>query len=203
MQDVMVDLETLGNSAGCVVISIGAVAFDPATGEIDDGFYTSVNVRSSIVHGLRFDQDTLNWWDKQSAEAREALTAAYKADSPRIVAALGATGAYLRRWGGADRVRVWGNGSDFDNSILTACYRAIGENAPWAFWNSRCFRTLKNLHPEIAAPERKGVHHNALDDAKHQAEHALMIFAARKQPAKLFDFSKLTLPAVKEDDLIG
>ena len=34
MSEVMVDLETLGNGSNAAIISIGAVGFDPASGQI-------------------------------------------------------------------------------------------------------------------------------------------------------------------------
>ena len=33
---------------------------------------------------------------------------------------------YLSRFGGANAVRVWGNGADFDNAILSEAARAAG-----------------------------------------------------------------------------
>jgi exodeoxyribonuclease VIII len=73
---------------------------------------------------------------------------------------------------GFKRVKVWGNGSDFDNAILSCCYGATGREVPWDFWHNRCYRTLKALRP---GPKlvREGTYHNALDDAKSQALHAI------------------------------
>ena len=33
MQDIMIDLETLGTRAGCIVLSISAVSFDAVSGK--------------------------------------------------------------------------------------------------------------------------------------------------------------------------
>lgn len=177
MKDVMVDLETLGNTPGSAILSIGAVAFDPETGEIDDpGLYTVINVNSCVVAGLRFDQDTLDWWAQQSDEARKVLKMAWsQGGSMRLTDALHSFSRYVDRFGGSG-ARVWGNGADFDNAMLSAAYKAAGIAPGWKFWNSRCFRTLKNLYPKVTF-ERVGTHHNALDDAKTQAVHALRIFA--------------------------
>lgn len=176
MKDVMVDLETLGNTPGSAFLSIGAVAFDPDTGEIDDpGFYSVVNVHSCVIAGLRFDQDTLDWWAKQSEAARQVLKEAWSPNAPRLADALHGFSRYVHEHGGAS-ARVWGNGADFDNALLTAAFKAAGIAPGWKFWNSRCFRTLKNLYPKITV-ERIGTFHNALDDAKTQAVHALRIFA--------------------------
>jgi len=71
-------------------------------------------------------------------------------------------------------------GSDFDNAILYAAYAASGLEQAWEYWNSRCFRTLKALVPHVKM-EKGGVAHNALDDAKNQALHAVKLFALARE----------------------
>jgi exodeoxyribonuclease VIII len=78
---------------------------------------------------------------------------------------------------GRKGLKVWGNGSDFDNAILAACYAAVGQPLPWDFWHNRCYRTLKALRPELKL-QRQGTYHNALDDAKTQAQHAIQLLEA-------------------------
>jgi hypothetical protein len=180
-QDIMLDLETLGNSAGCAILSIGAVAFDPETGELGEEFYRVVNTNSCVVAGLTFDQGTLDWWKKQSPGARQVLRDAYAETALTLNAALHDFSRYLHRATGGRQPRLWGNGADFDNPILAAAYKAARiDQQPWKFWDNRCYRTLKNLHPEVPLPARTGTHHNALDDAKTQAEHALQIFGTAR-----------------------
>ncbi|MHB0978446.1 MAG: 3'-5' exoribonuclease domain-containing protein [Minisyncoccota bacterium] len=53
-------------------------------------------------------------------------------------------------------------------------YHALDMKQPWKFWNNRCYRTLKNMFPEVPFV-RIGIAHDALDDAKSQAEHAVAI----------------------------
>lgn len=67
---------------------------------------------------------------------------------------------------------VWGNGASFDNVILRGAYARNSTPAPWAWWNDRCYRTIKALHREVPM-ERLGTHHNALDDAISQALHLI------------------------------
>jgi hypothetical protein len=69
---------------------------------------------------------------------------------------------------------LWGNGAVFDNVILSNAYAACAIDKPWKFWNDKCYRTLKGLYPQIEL-ERTGTHHNALDDAVSQANHAVKI----------------------------
>ena len=174
MVNVMVDLETLGQRAGCQVLSIGAVAVDPVTGELGEEYYRVVKLGDDNF-GLHIDADTLSWWEKQHPKARKVLTQAKAVRGNRTLdKALVEFNKYLAQFG-PKVVKIWGNGSDFDNAILIACYKATGVQNGWDFWNNRCFRTLKNLAPSIKQ-ERIGTYHNALDDAKTQALHAIKIF---------------------------
>ena len=177
MLDIMVDLETLGNKPGCAILSIGAVAFDTVEQRIDDeGFYRVVSRASCKKAKLHEDPDTIAWWEKQSKAACQVLEEAEAKEALTLKAALLELNLYLTSFGPAKKIRVWGNGSDFDNAILCLCYKAAGVQMPWDFWNNRCFRTLKNLAPHVKVG-RTGMYHNALDDARTQADHALKIFA--------------------------
>lgn len=168
---VMVDLETLGRRAGCAILSIGAVYFDEE-GVGDESFYAVVSTKSCDAAGLHKDQDTVDWWEKQSPEARTVLDEASVAGMD-LADALDLFGVFVK---GA---KVWGNGADFDNAILYACYAAVGKEVPWKFWDSRCYRTLKGLFPTVKFV-RQGTYHNALDDARSQAEHASEILRSMK-----------------------
>lgn len=170
MQDVMVDLETLGTQAGCVVLSIGAVRFGP--GGLGEEFYAVVSRDDSETHGLVTDADTLAWWQRQSAEASAVLKAAASDEALALKVAL----QQFRKWVPA-RPRIWGNGAGFDNPILAALYKKAGVPLPWKFWDERCYRTLKNMFPQVEEGTRGGTYHNALDDAKHQAQHAARCLA--------------------------
>lgn len=178
MRDVMIDLETLGQRPGSVILSIGAVPFSPATGFCEPGFYSTISVRSSLAAGATIDADTLDWWRKQSPEAKQVVRDALSDAAPDLRQVLTFLREGLRCICKPDVLRVWGNGASFDNVLLTAAYRQIGQDAPWRFWNDRCFRTLKSTFPGHE-PARAGVHHNALDDAAHQAKWANAIAKAR------------------------
>lgn len=166
----MVDLETLGNGSHAVIISIGAVEFDPDTGLIGRGFYETVDPQSCVDAGLKMDASTVMWWMQQDAAAR----AAFDRPGRHLNAVLLDFAIWFPE--GAD---LWGNGATFDNVILGNAYRAVSFNRPWKFSNDRCYRTLKNLRPDIELV-RTGTHHNALDDAKTQAQHAVRILQAMK-----------------------
>jgi hypothetical protein len=76
MEHVMIDLETLGRRAGCSILSIGAVAFDPKTKQLGKELYVVVNRQSCNAAELHEDLETLDWWNKQSEAAKTVLTEA-------------------------------------------------------------------------------------------------------------------------------
>jgi DNA polymerase III alpha subunit (gram-positive type) len=161
---VMLDIETLGTCTGSVILAIGAVKF--GNNQILDHFYERVSPESCVQIGLKMDISTVMWWMKQSDEARLEITK----EGTAIIPVLQKFGAWI-----ADSdAEIWGNGAAFDNAQLVAAYQAALIHAPWEFWNDRCYRTMKNLFPDVQA-ERKGTLHHALDDAIHQAFHLMDI----------------------------
>ena len=173
--NVMLDLETLGTRAGCAILAIGAVRFGtdmPAvTGET---FYTVVNTASCVSrYGLKVDPKTEQWWRGQSDGARKVLQEAREC-RVGLREALVNFDAWLNTQGNKNTLRIWGNGADFDNPIITACYDVCGMEPPWQFWNNRCFRSLRNL-PGLPARKKKVAAHHALQDAVDQANEAVEI----------------------------
>jgi hypothetical protein len=175
MQNTMVDLETLGTVPGCVILSIGAVAFDPMTGQMDEGFYTVIHRPTCTEAFLTVDPATEAWWRNQGAEARVVLEQSQdKKCAVPLRAGLAMLNDYLNKHGGKRNARLWGNGADFDNAILSCAYDAVNMKPGWEFWNNRCYRTLKNLAPATKLL-REGTYHNALDDARSQVKHLLLL----------------------------
>ena len=168
MKHIMIDLETMGNGKDAAIVAIGAVRF--SRNGIDKELYVPVDLQSSLDAGLKMDASTVLWWMKQNKEAREAIT---KEDGVALQVALELLAALID-----DETTVWCNGASFDFAILATAYRAVGEEVPWKFWNERDFRTIKKLFSDVTAPNDETAH-NALEDAKNQAEHLLDIAHAK------------------------
>lgn len=161
MEHVMLDLETLGTAGDAAIVSIGAVVFG-ADGIAPNPFYCPVRLQSAIDAGLRVDGSTVEWWTRQPDAAR----AVFGEHAAELDSALLAFAQWL-----PGRAKVWGNGASFDNAILASAYRAVGRPLPWKFWNDRCYRTIA---AGIGVRRQQlGTHHNALDDARSQAEHLI------------------------------
>lgn len=176
----MVDLETMGSNPDAPVVSIGAVFFEPSTGETGPEFYQVVDLTSAMNFGAKPDASTILWWMKQSSEARSALLVEDAAD---LDVALTLFSEFLcgNAANGAKSVQVWGNGATFDNVLLKQSYELVGGTAPWRFVNDRDVRTIVELGNAIGINPRydipfEGDKHNALADALHQAKYVSAIW---------------------------
>lgn len=169
----MVDIETLDTAATAVIVSIGAVLFDPYDANAPmEQFYSVLTLDDQIYQGRTISGATIAWWMGQSDAARGVF--AVPVTNEHADAALLRFNTFANRAQG-----VWGNGSDFDNAVLAnanVTFRLKG----WGYSRNRCFRTLKNLAlpREFVKPEREGTHHNALDDAIYQAKYLQAIVKA-------------------------
>lgn len=173
MNNVMIDIETLGKKRGCPVLSIAAVQFDPQTGAVGDVFYERMSYDAAISYGMP-EISTIAWWDKHSVEARDEAFSGTR--QPFDVAA--ELRAFMQNAGG-DCCIPWGNGSVFDITILEGWFDRVnpltdanGEDIyPWKYWNIADLRTLVRLaRINIKDIPFTGDKHNALADALHQVK---------------------------------
>ncbi len=163
IEHVMLDIETLGKGNNACILSIGAVKFNPFTNTIYDSFYVPVDPESCQALGLKIDASTVMWWlAPERDEGRTAMADEVRVDLPSALYG-------FVDWFGEDKP-VWGNGSTFDNVIMSNAFAACNIDQPWKFWNDKCYRTLKGQAKSIKL-KREGTYHNALDDAISQAKH--------------------------------
>jgi exodeoxyribonuclease VIII len=178
MKNIMLDLETMGTRPDAAIIAIGAVNFN--SDRIESRFYEVIDLDSCVDSGGIMEASTVLWWMMQSEAARKAITA----DGCSLLTALQKFNQWCQLVGEKKDLLMFGNGSDFDNVILTATYRRMGMALPWHYTNNRCYRTVKSLYPDIKI-RRDGTKHNALNDAENQANHLMDIFnyAKNNRPA--------------------
>lgn len=167
MQDLMIDIETLGTAANAPVLSVGACYFNRDTGEIGDTFHAKIAPEDALRYG-KMNGATFKWWMGQSDDARSKVVAGTK--SAELVYRKFAE--FCAKHG--INVRPWGNGSSFDITILEVQFgRVLGETPPWKFWNVRDCRTVKDLANSAGfsyTGTLTGTAHSALDDAVFQAK---------------------------------
>ena len=178
MFEIMLDLETMGTGPNAAIVAIGAAAFCPHERRVlGNSFYMPVSLASSVRDGGVMDAGTVQWWLQQGPEARALF--GKESGATQINVALIEFSMWAANVAGTDpkKVKVWGNGADFDNVILASAYKRALLDQPWGTFNNRCYRTIKSLYPEVKM-ERSGTYHHARDDAISQAEHLCRILGA-------------------------
>ncbi len=175
----MLDFETLGTGTDTIVVSLGAVGFNK-NGIIKEKLFL-FDTHDQSLKGRTFTASTLQWWMRQKDEAR-AVFDPEKNPGKRLTLEEFFTEFYAFNLSalkevdeGYDQLKPWGNGANFDLSILEDMYRRHHPNRdqgiPWKFWNVFCFRTFNALTDAkryLARPH--GTHHSALEDARYQAQ---------------------------------
>ncbi|EJK7326750.1 exonuclease [Escherichia coli O2:H6] len=170
----MIDLETMGKNPDAPIISIGAIFFDPQTGDMGPEFSKTIDLETA---GGVIDRDTIKWWLKQSREAQSAILT----DEIPLDDALLQLREFIAENSGEFFVLVWGNGANFDNVILRRSYERQGIPCPWRYHNDRDVRTIVELGKAIDFDARtaipfEGERHYALDDARYQAKYVSAIW---------------------------
>ncbi|EFS9403831.1 exonuclease, partial [Escherichia coli] len=170
----MIDLETMGKNPDAPIISIGAIFFDPQTGDMGPEFSKTIDLDTA---GGVIDRDVIKWWLKQSREAQSAIMT----DEIPLDDALLQLREFIDENSGEFFVQVWGNGANFDNTILRRSYERQGIPCPWRYCNDRDVRTIVELGKAVDFDARtaipfEGERHNALDDARYQAKYVSTIW---------------------------
>ena len=157
----MVDLETLATTPNATILSMGAVTFDPNSTELYADFYHKIELESFDGLDSFIDDNTIEWWSKQSKKAQEeAFDPAGRIDIRKV---LDDFNIFCK-----GSTHFWSHGSTFDIIILEHYFRQLGKPYPWNFWQVRDTRTLFDLGFDPEMP--KANKHHALEDAVRQAK---------------------------------
>lgn len=176
MSHIMLDLETLGTLSNSVILTIGAIKFDPLhkIPPLDqcDAFYKRITISSCRAAGLATEEKTIQWWESQDASVRnEAIGNQDRLPLRQVL-------LEFTKWFG-NSVKIWGHGDDFDCVILANAYKACTLTPPWSFWNTRDTRTLFDLAGVNLKDFCQDNAHHALHDSYRQ------ILAAQESFKKL------------------
>lgn len=175
MADLMIDIEALGNRPNSVILTIGAQIFDPSPDcvgwltepqydKISDRHYLPyINVRVDVdtqisEYNRQTDQDTINWWCKQTPDAQED---AFGLENRLPLAEALDQLIFLAQ----GCKRIWSKGPTYDIMMIEDAMRQAKKHIPWNFWNVRDARTVYGLCPSL---DTRLNGHIALDDCRNQ-----------------------------------
>jgi hypothetical protein len=182
---VMIDIETLDTLPTAMILSIGAVAFDPEnrSDSPDQAFYRLIDVSRAPVGTI--NPQTVLWWFQQNEIAKSALTKAANADIETVLVDLS---DFIHK----SDTEVWASPATFDIPILEHAYRQCGLTVPWHYRNIRCWRTLRETLR--IAPIKSAIEHHALSDAQAQVaefRNGWPMLRAMRMPRPLRDVSDI------------
>jgi hypothetical protein len=161
----MIDLETLGVEPNSVVMTLGAIKFNPFS---DEEPHSPLYLRGDVQEqsdklGRSIDENTLAWWSKQSQQIQDEAFG----DHDRVTT--DDLTKQLNKWCvGLDY--IWCQGPTFDFVILQDLYKNIGKPVPWNYWQIRDSRTLFAMMPQDPRKQIQEQLHNALADCYYQAK---------------------------------
>ena len=166
---VMLDIETLGLTPNCVILSLGAVKFNPREGIIyPGGLHLILDVNQQLEVGRAVDETTVEWWSKQHPQVIEVALSEHNRISLESFNA-----SFNKFLVGVDE--IWAQGPAFDIVILENLYTQMGWPKPWHHWQIRDSRTLFAVHGDKRIKHQEKMH-NALEDAKSQAQAVIGVF---------------------------
>ena len=173
MNNIMIDLETMGTSSNAAIVSIAAVEFDINTGEVGRVFYHKVDLQSCLNIGLTVEASTIEWWMKQADDVRYELFI----DSLQIQLVLMQFRSFLSD---IPNALLWGNSAKFDLCKLENAYSKCFHWVLWTHEQERDVRTFQSIFPEIKKDliaKRENSAHNAINDCLFQIEYVVAVNA--------------------------
>jgi hypothetical protein len=186
---VSIDLETAGLGPAAPIIAIGAVRFSPNPSNqvlagppagVSNEFHVAVNLEGQAP----IDPSTFYWWLEQSRNTQQVALEGKGGIS------LGNALRALWQWLQADTTPIGRNSNftgelwirgDRDSVWLEEAHKREGIAVPYSFRKVRDQRTLVEFAESrgLYMPDREGgVAHDALDDARYQAQCLQIIFKA-------------------------
>lgn len=172
----MLDLESMGVSPRAALLQIGIAQFDINTGQIGNTLKVTIDLASSLHHGLEMNASTVAFWlsDKVTQEARDSVMAETHNDGKLglpLRVALRQVSDFIKDNG---IEYIHGNGSASDCVWLRSSFEACNMPAPFTFRDDVCFRTIKTLCRragiEYTLPADQDIPHDGLQDAIWQAK---------------------------------
>lgn len=179
MNNIMVDIETLSTSTDAVILSIGAVFFDIEANKLGPEYFTTLHIQDQLDRGRKISESTLRFWlDQDRAVFKQALKPPSCSDNAKVLTQFI---QFLTHHCDGDRIKPWGNSNSFDLTLLESLFAWYGLKEPWRFSDTldlRTFKTFVGGGKKIEVPAN--VKHDALIDARYQAQYVLEILNTKK-----------------------
>lgn len=180
----MVDIETLSTKSNAVVLSIGAVNFDPysLTQHDEQTFYAELNLEQQANRDVSIS--TAKWWMEQIAQSPSGISVFTKENKVQVRNALLLLRDFFNTCMEGEKGKVvWACDPDFDLTILSNLFAEykLDHELPWKYNEARSVRTVRMLEKEFFNQAKKQeASHNALDDCLRQVKEIKAFYQAMR-----------------------
>ena len=164
MNDIMLDIETLGTGPNAVIIQIAALDFNRETGEIGDHVDLALSLKESMDKGFSVDASTLSWWLETDSKLLSRIVSSGGGIQDRLFK--------LRNFLNKPEVKIWSHAT-FDFPLVQNYLKTFGVE-PVDFRAARDIRTLVDLSGiNLDDYDWNAKTHDALDDCKFQVRYCV------------------------------
>lgn len=170
MSHVMIDTETLSVKPNGIILTLGAVKFNPySIEEPADALYIKLDVDEQISLNRVIDEETVEWWGQQDPAIYEEATS--ESDRTSLHESTKQLNKFL-----VGVEYIWAQGIVFDIGMLENLYQQLKMPIPWQFWQIRDSRTIFSTFNDPRKEFLNDNAHNALADAYAQAKALQKVF---------------------------
>lgn len=170
MNDIMVDIETLGTDYDAVITQIGACCFDRYSGEVGAEFLCNVDIDSQLRLNRVVSGGTIKFWFDQPKK-----NVTWIKNTVSFTRALNDLYIWIKAKSYKRTTNFWSHAT-FDFPILCSAYNMIEHKLPFSYRNLRDIRTLVDLSNIKRTKVKEVKTHNALDDCVRQVKYCVECF---------------------------
>lgn len=169
LNDLSIDIESLGIAEDSIVISIGAVVFNNeiSLSTFNCQFYEILDLKDQESQKRTMSIDTVLWWMKQSEFTKSALIEKNRTSTYKALTLLNTLiQEYAVNY-------AWAKSPNFDLVILDSLYKSFNMKFAIDFRYWMDVRTIMRIRKTCKLNEikmSKDDAHNALNDAYYQAK---------------------------------
>lgn len=150
MNNLMLDIETLGTKTNGIIISLALIPFDPVMRVLaskENSLFLHIDADDAAKNGGTFEMRTIGWWTEQSPEAVTRMREGQANGPLKEADACRAIRNYLYRHLKIDArdVRIWGNGARFDVGLVDQMFDRAGVPSPIKYNSDMCYRTIYRM----------------------------------------------------------
>ncbi len=171
MNDLSIDIETLGTLVDSQILSIGMAMFDIKTGEVGKTIYLPIEITDN--EKINASLGTIKFWVSQAQNNPDSVQGLLQ---PGAIDKVSYFKSYPLREAlvkvsdfvnSNNPENIWANGTKFDLGMLEYQFQNHNKKIPWKYNSDCCLRTLRKFagNIDVDTKEYNLISHNALGDA--------------------------------------